>query len=41
MPIIALITEPRVTQKILRHLAANGADVRSPPAPRRRHPIAA
>ena len=31
MRIIAFITEPRVIQKILRHLAATGVDARSPP----------
>jgi hypothetical protein len=31
MRIIAFITEPRVIQKILRHLAAKVADQRAPP----------
>jgi hypothetical protein len=31
MRIIAFITEPRVIQKILRHLATTTADERSPP----------
>jgi hypothetical protein len=31
MRIIAFITEPRVIRKILRHLATNATDQRSPP----------
>lgn len=31
MRVVAFITEPRVITKILRHLAAKGADPRSPP----------
>jgi hypothetical protein len=31
MRIVALITEPSVIQRILRHLATKGADGRGPP----------
>jgi hypothetical protein len=41
MRIIAFITEPRVIQKILRHLAAKGADKRSRPGSAKSHPAAA
>jgi len=41
MRTIAFITEPKVIHKILRHLAAKGADGRSPPGPAKPHPAAA
>lgn len=41
MRIIAFITEPKVIHKILRHLAAKGADQRSPPGSAKPHPAAA
>jgi hypothetical protein len=31
MRVVAFITEPRLITKILRHIAAKGADGRSPP----------
>ena len=39
--IMAFITEPRVIQKILHHLAATGASGRGLPGSTERHPIAA
>jgi hypothetical protein len=41
MRIIAFITEPNFIRMILRHLAATGADGRSPPGSTERHPTAA
>ena len=31
MPIIAFVTEPKVIDRILKHIAAKGIDARSPP----------
>jgi len=39
--VVMHISEPRVIQKILQHLAAKAADGRSPPASTERHPSAA
>jgi Putative transposase len=41
MRIVAFITEPKVIHTILRHLAAKGADQRSPPGSTTPHPAAA